>query len=102
MVPEPKRGGAKKEDWPWSKMEVGDSFLVPVTDKYPEPWTSFQSNVASNVRRFAVEVTGQVTAKGNPKKEATRKFSLRRVTKGDTYPNGYVEPSDGARVFRTH
>jgi hypothetical protein len=83
---EAKRGGKKEEKYPFSAMQVGDSFLVPVDEKYKEPWKTFASTVSSATRRF---------------KDDGRKFTLRRVTKGDKYPNGYTEPESGARVFRT-
>jgi hypothetical protein len=81
-----KRGGKKPELYPFSRMSIGDSFLVPVDAKSAEPWRTFASTVSSANRRFKTD---------------NRKFALRRVTKGDTYPNGYVEPNSGARVFRT-
>jgi hypothetical protein len=83
---EAKRGGKKEEKYPFSQMAVGDSFLVPVDGKYTEPWKTFASTVSSATRRF---------------KDSGKKFTLRRVTKGDVYPNGYTEPESGARVFRT-
>lgn len=100
-----KRGGRKEEQYPFSQMNVGDSFLVPVTAAYPKPWETFASTVSSATRRFSIK--SETQTKKNRKGEAipvlvaTKKFTLRRVTKGDAYPNGYVEPESGARVFRT-
>jgi hypothetical protein len=104
IVPaEPLRGGKKEEVYPFSKMDVGDSFLVAVTAEYPKPWETFASTVSSATRRFSVEGTKtRVNRKGETVKvlEATKRFTLRRVNEGDKYPNGYIEPASGARVFR--
>lgn len=75
--------GQKSEQYPFSLMEVGQSFVVPVSDKHTEPWNSFGSTVTSASRRHKPKV-----------------FRLRRVTEGDKYPNGAVETTTGARVFR--
>jgi hypothetical protein len=105
-LPEPKRGGKKTEDYPFSKMEVGQSFFVPVTAEYPKPWETFASTVSSATRRFSsVDPTGKThkNRKGEdvPDMVASRKFTLRQVTKGQTYPNSqFVEQADGVRVYR--
>jgi hypothetical protein len=98
------KGGSKKEEYPFSLMQIGDSFLVPVSDEFPEPWKSFASTVSSATRRFATksgEMRKTKEGKDVPKLIPTRKFTMRRVRKNDAYPNGYTELSDGARVFRT-
>ena len=101
---EAQRGGKKEELYPFSKMKVGDSFLVPVSDKHPKPWESFASTVSSASRRNSTLSTTEFTTnrKGEkiPKRIYTVRYTLRRVTKGDTYPNGKVEPQSGARVHR--
>jgi hypothetical protein len=100
---EAKRGGKKEEQYPFSQMNVGDSFLVPVTDAYPKPWETFASTVSSATRRFASKSDETYkTKKGEMKHKLTptRKFTLRRVEAGTKYPNGYTEPASGARVFR--
>lgn len=101
------RGGVKEEVYPFSKMEIGISFVVPVTEKMPTPEAvveKFSSTVSSATRRFAVKSDtefrtndkGESVAKMIP----TRKFTLRPVTAGTKYDNGFVEPVSGARVFR--
>jgi hypothetical protein len=99
-----KRGGKKEEIYPFSKMEVGDSFLIPATEDWPEPWLSFMSTVSSATRRYTEESPTETIKNRNgqmvPKPIYKRKFALRRVTKGDKYANGYVEPQTGARVQR--
>jgi hypothetical protein len=90
-IPMITRRGAKTEFYPFKDMKVGDSFFLPVSDKHPEPWKTFGSTVTSATRRYSKGVSPR----------AVRKFSLRRVTAGDKYPNGYVELEDGARIFRT-
>lgn len=101
------RGGVKEEIYPFSKLEVGGSFVVPVSADKATPEAvveKFGSTVSSATRRFA-EKTGQT--KLNKKGvtvdvlKATRKFSLRPITAGQTYPNStFVESVSGARVFR--
>ena len=102
---EPQRGGKRDEQYPFSKMEVGQSFFVAATAEYPKPWETFASTVSSATRRFSSE---HPTEKKKNRKGVevavlvpTRKFTLRQVTKGQTYPNSaFVEKADGARVFR--
>lgn len=101
----PKRGGKKEEEYPFSKMEVGQSFVVPATEKYPKPWETFASTVSSATRRFSVpDPSGKTRTDRNgktvPVLVATKKFTLRQVTAGQKYENGFVEPATGARVFR--
>lgn len=97
------RGGRKEEQYPFSKLEVGQSFVVPATEEYPKPWETFASTVSSATRRYSQESDKtRVNRAGKtvPVLVATRKFTLRRVTEGDKYPNGKVEKVTGARVFR--
>ena len=104
-LPPAAKGGRRDEQYPFSKMEVGQSFFVPVTTKYPEPWKTFGSTVSSATRRFAEQhpTNTKKNRKGVdvPVLVATRKFTLRQVTKGQKYPNGFEEKADGARVYRT-
>ena len=104
-LPEPKRGGKKTEDYPFSKMAVGQSFFVPVTAEYPKPWETFASTVSSATRRFSSPDPSGKTHKNRkgedvPNMIAERKFTLRQVTAGQKYPNGFTEQADGARVYR--
>lgn len=102
------RGGVKEEVYPFSKLEVGQSFVVPVSDDKATPEAvveKFGSTVSSATRRFS-EKTGETKLNKDGKTvevlKATRRFTLRPVTKGQTYPNStFVEPVSGARVYRT-
>ena len=97
------RGGRKPEQYPFSKMKIGDSFLIPVTDKHPTPWESFASTVTSANRRFSTASPTEFTTNRKGIKVAkriyTRKWTLRRVNKGDQYPNGKTEVQSGARIY---
>jgi hypothetical protein len=77
--------GVKGEQYPFKFMEVGQSFVIPASKEKAEPWVSFGSTVTSATRRY---------------KDEGKVFRLRRVTAGDTYPNGAVETTTGARVYR--
>ena len=47
MAPPPaQKGGKREEEYPWSEMNINDSFLVPVTAKAPKPWDSFATSVS--------------------------------------------------------
>jgi len=105
-----KRGGKKTEEYPFSQMGIGQSFVVPATARYPKPWETFASTVSSATRRFSVEAKnpdGSVKMKANrrgemvPELVATKKFTLRQISKGQTYEGStFVESVDGARIFR--
>jgi hypothetical protein len=98
-----KRGGERKEVYPFSELEVGDTFLIEASEKYPEPAKQLASTVSAAGRRFATE-SGETKTnkKGNvvPILNYTRKFVIRPVTPGMTYDSGFVESKLGARVFR--
>lgn len=88
--------------YPFAEMEVNSNFFVPATDK---SYKSLSSAVATAQRRFSVaDADGKtrINKKGDtvPVTSFTKKFSIRPVTKGHTYSNGFVEPEDGSRVFR--
>ena len=104
-LPPAAKGGRRDEQYPFSKMDVGQSFFVPVTEKYPKPWETFGSTVSSATRRFATQhpTETKTNRKGVtiPILVATKKFTLRQVTAGKKYENGFVEKADGARVYRT-
>jgi hypothetical protein len=103
-LPPAAKGGRRDEQYPFSKMGVGQSFFVPVTAKYPKPWETFGSTVSSATRRFATEhpTDKKKNRKGVevPVLVATRKFTLRQVTAGQKYANGFEEKAGGARVYR--
>ena len=95
----------KPEAYPFSKLSVGDSFLIPVSNQTPEPWLSLTSTVSSANRRYSKSDPSGAQRKDRngamvPKLVYDRKFKLKRVTKGDTYKNGKVEAASGARIFR--
>jgi hypothetical protein len=102
--PVAKRGGERKEVYPFSAMEVGDSILVPVSEKYPDPAKQLASTVSAAARRFATK-TGETKTNSKGKTvdvlDYTKKFIIRPVTAGQGYEGSeFVEPSDGARIFR--
>jgi hypothetical protein len=103
-LPPAAKGGRRDEQYPFSKMEVGQSFFVPVTEKYPKPWETFGSTVSSATRRFAnphaTETRKNRKGEEVPVLVTTKKFTLRQVTAGQKYANGFVEKAGGARVYR--
>lgn len=104
VPPVAKRGGERKEVYPFSSMNVGGSILIPVSEKYPDPAKQLASTVSAAARRFATK-TGEtkVNSKGKTVDVLayTKKFIIRPVTAGQTYEGSeFVEPSDGARIFR--
>lgn len=90
---------AREEIYPFSKLEIGQSFYLPGEMK------KYVSTVTAANRRFKVPSPDGAT-KTNRKGETvpvlldTRKFVLRSVTEGHKYDNGFVEPASGSRVFR--
>lgn len=99
-----KRGGHREEIYPFSTMEVGQSFHIAATDAKPNPAESFASTVTGATRRFAVATGGvKKNRKGVevPETKNTRKFVIRAVTAGQKYDNGFVETAAGARIYRT-
>lgn len=97
-MPSVKRSVVKEEVYPFSKLEVGQSFFVPIAAE------KFASTVSSASRRFA-EKTGQKQTSKRTGKEVdvlqyTRKFTGRAVKAGQKYSNGFTEAADGTRVFR--
>lgn len=108
-VIEGKRGGAREEVYPFSQLAPGQSFLVVAKpNETPKQVVErFSSTVSSATRRYTEKSPTQTrkNRKGEdvPVLVPTRKFTLRPVTKGQTYPGvpNFAEPSDGARVYRT-
>jgi hypothetical protein len=102
------RGGSREEVYPFSQLAVGQSFLVPANEgETPKQVVErFSSTVSSATRRYSEPSATQTRTnkKGEvvPVNVPTRKFTLRPVTKGQTYPGvDFIEPADGARVYRT-
>lgn len=97
-IPTTTRNVIKEEVYPFSKLEVGQSFFVAI------PSEKFASTVSSASRRFAVK-TGETklskrTGLQTDVLQYTRKFTGRVVKAGQKYSNGFVETQDGTRVFR--
>lgn len=82
----PRKRGQRAEVYPFSKLRIGDSFVVPVSKGRPKP--------EDVVLRFASTVAVA-------RKRLSRRFQLVPVAKGHQHENGFVEPRSGARVFRT-
>lgn len=99
-----KRGVTREEEYPFSKLEIGKSFVVPISDTHKEPWNTFPSTVSSATRRFATPHPEKTRKDKNglivPVMVPTRRFTSRRVFAGQKYENGFVEPVDGVRVYR--
>lgn len=99
-IPVTTRSVVKEEVYPFSKLEVGQSFFVAIdSDK-------FASTVSSASRRFAIRTGNKVASKRKPGEmvdelQYTKKFTGRAVKAGQKYSNGFVESADGTRVFRT-
>lgn len=104
VPPVVKRGGERKEVYPFSEMPVGGSIFVPVSEKYADPAKQLASTVSAAARRFATK-TGEtkVNSKGKTVDVLlyTKKFIIRPVTAGQGYEGSdFVEAADGARIFR--
>lgn len=115
------RGGAPTQ-YPFEGLEIGQSFFVPVSAKHPNPVKTLASTISAQNMKYS-EKTGATTqvertkrgpgnkaaldAAGNKVKEmvtvdvkkATRKFSMRKVTKGETYGE-WTADSDGVLIAR--
>jgi hypothetical protein len=116
------KGGGAKTQYPFDKMEVGNSFFVPVSDKHTDPAKTLASTVSAANNRYS-EDTGEkktvTRAKRGPKNKAirdaagekvketvdvavkkqTRKFILRKIEAGKKYGD-WVAPADGALISR--
>jgi len=108
-VPEPKRGGAgRSSQWPFGKMEVGQSFFIADgihNDEAFEAVKKYASTVSSATRRYSVPIEGQFRTKKNKdgsteqvqKLQQTRSFIIRAAV-GDPWGQPGVK---GAGVWRT-
>lgn len=97
------RGVAKAETYPFSLMEVGQSFFVPATAENPNPAKSLASTVSGATKRFAVD-TGQTkpnkAGDGTIKVlKPTRRFVVRARTAEAEAAEGLGSVA-GARVYR--
>lgn len=116
------KGGGAPTVYPFDKLEIGQTFFVPVSEKHPDPVKTLGSTVSSANMRFA-KPTGETVKKertkrgqgnkavldaaGNKVKEMVdvpvykyeRKFSIRPVKAGVDYGT-WKAPSDGALIAR--
>lgn len=51
-IPEIRRGGDRTSQYPFDKLEVGQSFFVPATETMPNPGKTLGVTVSSATRRF--------------------------------------------------
>ncbi len=119
-------GGGAPTVYPWSTMEVGGTFFVPVSQKHPDPVKSLTSAVSSANMKYSEEY-GEATpherikrgpgnkavvgADGKPVREtimrkarkAVKKFVLREIKAGQVYADlgGWSSEVDGVLVGRT-
>jgi len=100
---EKRKGGARPETYPFSQLEVGQSFFVVATEKNPKPATGLNSTVSSaNIRYSEEDKTKPQKAnrKGTmvyPRKQ-TRFFVVRSVDDGAPWS---FPGKPGAVVART-
>lgn len=116
------RGGGAKVIYPFDKLEIGQTFFVPVSVKHPDPVKTLGSTVSAQNMKYSVE-TGEtktvertkrgagnkavLDAAGNKVRETvtvpvhklTRKFSIRPVKSGEKYGE-WTAPADGALIAR--
>ncbi len=115
------RGGAPVQ-YPFDKLDVGQSFFVGVSSKHPNPLKTLGSTVSSANMRYSEETgemkTVQRTKRGKknkavvdeqgnkiketvtvPVRKQTRKFTIRAVKAGVKYGDWTAE-SDGALIAR--
>ena len=91
------RPGKRSESYPFSVMNVGDSFFVADKEGRPDAAKSMASTVASATARYAVPAVPAETRINRKGKEVPvmiemRKFIVHKVTE-----NGIT----GARIWRT-
>lgn len=102
-VPESVRKGvARTEQYPFSQLEVGQSFFIAASKEKPEPARSYASTVASARNRYATNHPTETkvnkrTKAVQPAKVFARDFAIRPID-GAAYGQPGVK---GAAVFRT-
>lgn len=97
-----KRGGARPEVYPFSKLEVGKSFFVPATEAVPDPVKALASTVASANQRYVEVVEGERTTKKGtvvPNTKPTRQFAIRRLEDGAPFGFPGVKGAQIGRIL---
>jgi len=88
FVPQVKKRGntGGNTQYPFDQLQVGQSFFVPNSEKYPDVAKSLASTVSSAIARYEIAVPGQTRTnrKGDvvPLTEKTRIFVINRETNG--------------------
>lgn len=90
-----------EEQYPFSQLEIGQSFFVPNSDDKPDAFKSLGSTIHSANRRYSEVVEGQFTTNAKGEQVAAtrqlRKFVTARVADGAAWGHAGVE---GAGVWR--
>jgi hypothetical protein len=106
-MPVTKRGGKRESAYPFNKLEVGQSFFIPASEKHPEPAKSLASTVSGAAKRYdvpdldenGVQKTKNIT---NPKTQAVREnVPAMKHTRTFKLVAAEKDGVKGARVFRT-
>jgi hypothetical protein len=103
-MPETQRKGfARGEQYPFSTLEVGQSFFIPATTDKPQPERSYASTVASARNRYSVADPAGATrtnrkGKTVPVVTYSRDFAIRGGVEGTPYGQPGVK---GAAIWRT-
>lgn len=99
-----KKGGGKKGvAYPFDALEVGQSFVVPATEKRPDPAKSLASTITNANAKYAELVfeedgtTPKMRTVKNPKTGATREAQVTKLTRKFSI----VACDGGARIGRT-
>lgn len=99
-----KKGGGKKGvAYPFDALEVGQSFVVPATEKRPDPAKSLASTITNANAKYAELVfeedgtTPKMRTVKNPKTGATREAQVTKLTRKFSI----VACDGGCRIGRT-
>jgi hypothetical protein len=107
-LPEKTHSGSRPETYPFSQLQVGQSFFVAnKAGSEKDAVAAMAGTVGAANRRFSVAEPNGATylaknGETRPKMVLTRKFEIRRVKAGQTYAGStFIESADGARIYRT-
>jgi hypothetical protein len=105
-VPKTTRGGKRESAYPFNKLEVGQSFFIPASEKHPEPEKSLASTISGATKRYDVpdldENGVQKTKEINsPKTQEKRTVLATKHTRTFIIRAAEKDGVKGARVFRT-